>query len=277
MGKVPPCASHKLPSDLASASATKTGTSRNKKMRIISAAFVASILGTVAAFQAPRPAFAPNAQSKAISSTALSMAGTGPLNCRPIGIGSATPRTIVTNVDLEDVVETSDDWIKTRTGISQRHVLTHPKGDESDESIKTLSIQAAKNALEMSGLDAMDIDLVIVATSSPDDIFGDAPTVASAIGAKNAFAYDLTAACSGFMFGTVTAGQFLHNSGNTVNNAIVVGADALTRWVDWDDRNTCILFGDGAGAMVLTASEETGILGGAAHSNGEGSKDLNCL
>lgn len=246
-------------------------------MRIISAAFVASILGTVAAFQAPRPAFAPNAQSKAISSTALSMAGTGPLNCRPIGIGSATPRTIVTNVDLEDVVETSDDWIKTRTGISQRHVLTHPKGDESDESIKTLSIQAAKNALEMSGLDAMDIDLVIVATSSPDDIFGDAPTVASAIGAKNAFAYDLTAACSGFMFGTVTAGQFLHNSGNTVNNAIVVGADALTRWVDWDDRNTCILFGDGAGAMVLTASEETGILGGAAHSNGEGSKDLNCL
>ena len=140
-----------------------------------------------------------------------------------------------------------------------------------------MSIQAAKNALEMSGLDAMDIDLVIVATSSPDDIFGDAPTVASAIGAKNAFAYDLTAACSGFMFGTVTAGQFLHNSGNTVNNAIVVGADALTRWVDWDDRNTCILFGDGAGAMVLTASEETGILGGAAHSNGEGSKDLNCL
>ena len=79
------------------------------------------------------------------------------------------------------------------------------------------------------------------------------------------------------MFGTVTAGQFLHNSGSTVNNAIVVGADALTRWVDWDDRNTCILFGDGAGAMVLTASEETGILGGAAHSNGEGSKDLNCL
>eukprot|EP00562_Extubocellulus_spinifer_P003024 CAMPEP_0178488006 /NCGR_PEP_ID=MMETSP0696-20121128/9626_1 /TAXON_ID=265572 /ORGANISM="Extubocellulus spinifer, Strain CCMP396" /LENGTH=404 /DNA_ID=CAMNT_0020115739 /DNA_START=150 /DNA_END=1364 /DNA_ORIENTATION=- len=216
--------------------------------------------------------------SPSSSSSALSMATTGPLNCRPIGIGSAAPKNVVTNVDLESVVETSDEWISSRTGISQRHLLTHPTGDDSDETIKSLSIEAASNALEMSGLSPDDIDLIIVATSSPEDMFGDAPSVASALGCKNAFAYDLTAACSGFLFGTVTAGQFLHNSGNTIKNAIVVGADALSRWVDWEDRNVCILFGDGAGAMVLTACDEgdNGILGGASHSNGLGYKDLNC-
>ncbi len=251
-----------------------------------SAALCASLVfGCAAAFQplAFQPAkYSPkNDAATSSSTTALAMAATGPLNCRPIGIGSAAPKNIVTNKDLEAVVDTSDEWISSRTGISQRHLLAHPNADDDEEeaeTLKTLSIQAASNALEMSGLDPEDIDLVIVATSSPDDMFGDGPSVASALGCKNAFAYDLTAACSGFLFGSVTAGQFLHNSGNTIKNAIVVGADALSRWVDWDDRNVCILFGDGAGAMVLQAcdEEDNGILGGASHSNGEGYVNLNC-
>lgn len=219
----------------------------------------------------------------------LNMATSGPLSCRPIGIGSAAPRTIITNVDLEQVVETNDEWIRTRTGIAQRRVLTHPltvkdNEDENKESLVTLSCTAAQNALDMSGLNPEDVDLVICATSSPDDLFGDATTVAASIGCTNAFAFDLTAACSGFLFGLVTAGQFMDRKNSGVKNAIVVGADALSRWVDWDDRNSCILFGDGAGAMVLqgtaddddTAGETAGLLGYSAHSNGKGHQDLMC-
>jgi len=212
------------------------------------------------------------------------MVTTGPLNCRLKGIGSAAPKTIITNFDLESVVETSDEWISTRTGISQRHVLLHNNDDDSSnnkdrESIKTLAADAASQALEMSNIKAEDIDLVIVATSSPDDMFGDATSVAAALGCVNAVAFDLTAACSGFLFGSVTAGQFLDNKGNTYKNAIVVGADALSRWVDWDDRNSCILFGDGAGAAVFSVEDDTtapGILGSSAHSNGLGYEKLKC-
>jgi len=198
----------------------------------------------------------------------------GSLNCRPIGIGSAAPKKVVTNVDLESVVETSDEWISTRTGISARRVLVH-----EEETLSELSIQAAKNALEMSGVDPLSIDLVICASSSPDDLFGDATSIAATTGCTNAFAFDLTAACSGFLFSTVTAGNFMQTGG--VKNALVVGADALTRWVDWDDRNSCILFGDGAGAMVLTSDTDAdnagpGLLGYSAHSNGEGKVSLMC-
>jgi len=206
--------------------------------------------------------------------TALSMATSGALNCRPIGVGSAAPKTVVTNDDLENIVETNDEWISSRTGISQRRLLTHFKGEEGEEkeNLVTISQEAAANALEMSGLDALDIDMVICCTSSPDDMFGDATSIAAGIGCKNAVAFDITAACSGFLFGSVTAGQFLHNK--SIKNAIVVGADALSRWVDWDDRNSCILFGDGAGAVVYTASDEPGMLGYSAHSNGLGHDDL---
>jgi len=137
--------------------------------------------------------------------------------------------------------------------------------------VRDLAIRAAQGALESSGLSGEDIDMVIVASSSPEDMFGDAPAVAAAVGAKKAFAMDLTAACSGFLFSTVTAGQFLNNG--SAKNALVIGSDALSRWVDWTDRNTCVLFGDGAGAMVLTATEteaEAGLLGFEMHSNGEG-------
>lgn len=206
--------------------------------------------------------------------TALSMATSGALNCRPIGIGSAAPKKVVTNDDLENIVETNDEWISSRTGISQRRLLTHFNGEEGEEeeNLVTISQKAAASALEMSGLDALDIDMVICCTSSPDDMFGDATSIAAGIGCKNAMAFDITAACSGFLFGSVTAGQFIHNKG--IKNAIVVGADALSRWVDWDDRNSCILFGDGAGAVVYTASDEPGMLGYSAHSNGLGHDDL---
>jgi 3-oxoacyl-[acyl-carrier-protein] synthase III len=167
-------------------------------------------------------------------------------------------------------VETEDEWIRSRTGISQRRVLL------DQESIRALAIEAATSALTMAGVKAEELDLVIVATSSADDLFGDAPSIAAALGCStDTVAFDLTAACSGFLFGTVTASKFLQ--AGSQGKALVVGADALSRWVDWDDRNSCILFGDGAGAMVLSATADakgSGVLGYAAHSNGNGYADL---
>eukprot|EP00466_Bigelowiella_natans_P001419 jgi/Bigna1/77676/fgenesh1_pg.49_\ len=191
------------------------------------------------------------------------VAGKSLLKCQPIGSGSAAPIDRITNMDLEKQVNTSDEWIAQRTGISSRHVLT------GTERLSTLGAQAAENALQNAGVSGEDIDLVIVATSSPDDLFGDATSVAHQIGAKNAVAFDLTAACSGFMFGMITAGQYLDTG--FAKNAVVVGADALSRWVDWNDRNSCILFGDGAGAVVMRSvseSSKAGMLGFAMHSDG---------
>jgi 3-oxoacyl-[acyl-carrier-protein] synthase-3 len=122
-------------------------------------------------------------------------------------------------------------------------------------------VESARAALADSGVAASDIDLVIVATSSPDDLFGDAASVASAIGSHKAAAFDVTAACSGFLFGVVTASQFMHTG--AYKKVLVIGADALTRFLDWTDRGTCILFGDGAGAIVMEAtdsSEESGVV-----------------
>jgi 3-oxoacyl-[acyl-carrier-protein] synthase-3 len=215
-------------------------------------------------------AFVVKAKSGAFKPSTITAlkATSGSLGCRPIGIGSAAPATIITNDDLSGVVETSDEWIRTRTGIGQRRVL------QQGESIQALGSQAARQALAMSGLKASDIDLVICATSSPQDLFGDATSIAADLECDGAVAFDLTAACSGFLFGIVTAGHYLE--GSSVKNALVVGADALSRWVDWDDRNSCILFGDGAGAMVLTSDTDSpGVLGYSAHSNGKGYCDLN--
>lgn len=230
----------------------------------------------------------------------------GKLSARPIGIGSASPRTLITNLDLESVHDTTDEWIRTRTGIQSRRVLVHegtrgahPAGPADEaappvpETLRALGIEAARRALSMSGTSPLAIDLVICATSSPDDLFGDAPSIAHAVGCdpSRVVAFDLTAACSGFLFGIVTASQYLNYK---QGNALVIGADALTRWVDWDDRNSCILFGDGAGAMVLTTGgtatamsdgddgeqevdDGFGILGYAMHSNGGGYDDLKCM
>lgn len=223
-----------------------------------------------AAFVVSRPAATTTPLETTTATTTALKATSGSLGCRPIGIGSAHPSTIITNDDLSQVVDTSDEWIRTRTGIAQRRVLTQ------GESIQHLGTQAAKMALDMSGLDPDDIDLIICATSSPQDLFGDATSIAADLECTNAVAFDLTAACSGFLFGIVTAGHYLEGSSSSVKNALVVGADALSRWVDWDDRNSCILFGDGAGAMVLTADPDSpGVLSSSTHSNGKGYCDLN--
>lgn len=205
------------------------------------------------------------------SSSSLQMVAGGVLGGRCIGIGSATPSTVVTNLDLEKVVDTSDEWIRTRTGISQRRVL------QEGESLRDLSTQAAQQALKMSGKSPEDIDVVVCCCSSPDELFGDATSIAAGLGCgTNTMAFDLAAACSGFLFGVVTASQFLHSG--SASTVLVVGADALSRWVDWDDRNVCILFGDAAGAMVIERDMDTpGVLGYATHSNGEGWKELNCF
>lgn len=186
------------------------------------------------------------------------------LKCRPIGVGAYAGQQVLKNQIFETLVDTNDEWIKKRTGIGSRHVI------EQGSSLRDIAIEAAKRSIDNSGINAIDIDLVIVATSSPDDLFGDAASIASAIGASKAAAFDLTAACSGFVFGLVTASQFMHSG--AYKKTLVIGADALSRFLDWNDRGTCILFGDGSGAVLLEATdkiEDAGLLGFALHSDGE--------
>ena len=158
------------------------------------------------------------------------------------GSGSAAPQAVLSNAHLSEIVETSDEWINSRTGMKQRHIAS--KG----ESLSQLSAIAAQQAIAMAGINATDIDLIILATSTPDDLFGSACKVQGLIGATRAVAFDLTAACSGFLFALVTAAQFIRTG--TYQNVLIIGAEVLSRWVDWSDRTTCVLFGDGAGAVV---------------------------
>ena len=139
------------------------------------------------------------------------------------------------------------DRIRTRTGIATRRVVN------SDESLAELSGLAAERALDMAGWSADSLDLILLATSTPDDLFGSAPRLQARLGATHAAAFDLTAACSGFLFAVVTAAQYLRSG--AMRRILVVGADQLSRWVNWDDRRSCVLFGDAAGAVVLEASE----------------------
>ena len=164
------------------------------------------------------------------------------------GCGSATPSRSISNQDLGERVETSDEWIRTRTGIGARRVVG------ADESLSDLSLEAAVSALAMAGWSADSLDLILLATSTPDDLFGSAPRLQGSLGATNAAAFDLTAACSGFLFAVVTAAQYLRTG--AMRRILVVGADQLSRWVDWDDRRSCVLFGDAAGALVLEASDD---------------------
>ncbi len=186
-----------------------------------------------------------------------------------VGSGSACPAQRLTNDQLSNRVDTNDTWIQTRTGIGARHIISQ------EESLTALSSKAAKSAIKMANWDPNSIDLILLATSTPDDLFGSAPKIQSQIGAKNAVAFDLTAACSGFLFALVTADQFLKNG--TIKRAIVIGADQLSSFVDWDDRRTCVLFGDGAGAVALEAKEngEDGVLGFELKSDGERGECLN--
>jgi 3-oxoacyl-[acyl-carrier-protein] synthase-3 len=179
-----------------------------------------------------------------------------------IGTGSYLPQKIVTNADLEKSVETTSEWIVERTGINQRHIAAE------GELTSDLAAQAAKKALENSGLKAEEIELIIVATTTPDLTFpATATTIQAKIGAKAAFAFDIQAVCSGFVFALVTADNFIKSG--QVKNALVIGADKLSSIVDWKDRNTCVLFGDGAGAVVLQATDKDhGIIASSLHSDG---------
>lgn len=169
------------------------------------------------------------------------------------GAGSAAPVASLDNEGLSRIVETSDEWIVSRTGIRCRRLAS------PEESVSTLATQAAQQAIEMAGLDQMDIDLIVLATSTADDLFGSAGYIQGALGARKAVAFDLTAACSGFVFGLVTAAQFIRTG--VYQNVVLIGADVLSRWVDWSDRRTCVLFGDGAGAVVLQANDRDRLLG----------------
>lgn len=180
-----------------------------------------------------------------------------------IATGSHLPQKIVTNFDLEKTVDTTNDWIIERTGITQRHIAAE------GELTSDIATAAAKKALENSGLKIEEIDLIILATTTPDLTFpATATTVQAKLGAKNAFAFDIQAVCSGFVFAIATADNFIKSG--QVKNAIVIGADILSRIVDWKDRNTCVLFGDGAGAIILqaTAEENRGIIASDLHSDG---------
>ncbi len=177
-----------------------------------------------------------------------------------IGCGAAAPTNIVSNDALSKFVDTSDEWIASRTGIRQRHLA------ENGDSIVSLGAAAAQQALEMAGVAAADIDLVLLATSTPDDLYGSACLIQASIGANRAVAFDLSAACSGFVFGLVTASQFIQTG--SYQNILVIGADIHSRWVDWQDRNTCVLFGDGAGAVVLQAGDRENLLGFELRSDG---------
>ncbi len=181
---------------------------------------------------------------------------------RIIGTGSCVPEKIVTNFDLEKFLDTSDQWIVSRTGIRERRIAA------DDETTSDLATRAAERALAMAGLSAEDIDYIVVGT-----ITGDYPWPATAcvvqnnLGAKTAAAFDVSAACSGFVFALDTAARQIE--AGAVRRALVIGAEVLSRIIDWEDRNTCVLFGDGAGAVVLEASEgDQGVLSTHLHSDG---------
>ncbi len=184
------------------------------------------------------------------------------------GSGSAQLSVALSNEQLSSVVDTSDEWISSRTGIRQRHIAS------AADSIRSLGAEAAMGAIAQSGLEPADIDLVILATSTPDDLFGSACQIQHEIGATRAVAFDITAACSGFVFSLVTAAQFIRTG--AYRNVVVVGADILSRLTDWSDRRTCVLFGDGAGAVVMQRSEgRDRLLSFEMHSDGSLNSCLN--
>ncbi len=165
-------------------------------------------------------------------------------SCSVLSVGSYVPKRVLTNADLEKMVSTSDEWITTRTGIKERRIAA------DTETTSDLAANAAKLAIERAGISPEDIDLIIVATITPDYVFpATACIVQQKIGAKKAAAFDLEAACSGFIYGLEIGQQFIMS--RTYNTVLVIGAEKLSTIIDWSDRNTCVLFGDGAGAAIL--------------------------
>jgi len=185
---------------------------------------------------------------------------------RIVGTGGYLPPKVLTNADLEKMVDTNDQWIVERTGIRQRHVV------EGEETTVDLAFEAAKKAIEAAAINNSEIDLIIVATTTPNRVF---PSTACLLQEKldlhGCPAFDIQAVCTGFVYALSVADKFIKTG--TSKCALVVGAETLSRVVNWEDRTTCVLFGDGAGAVVLKASEETGILSTHIHADGQ-YKDL---
>ena len=180
------------------------------------------------------------------------------------GVGSALPKRVMTNDDLSKVVDTTHDWIVERTGIHARHIAGE------GETTRTLATAAAREALKAAGLDAREIDLIVLATSTPDNTFPATATLVQAdLGIRQGMAFDLQAVCSGFVYALTTADALLKTG--QAKAALVIGSETFSRILDWTDRTTCVLFGDGAGAFVLTAEEgegERGILASRLHADG---------
>ena len=190
----------------------------------------------------------------------------GRIHARIAGTGSYLPEKVLTNDDLAKLVDTSDEWIAARTGIRERHVAAE------GETTSDLAYQASLRALEAAGVEAGELDLIIMGTTTPDLIFPSAACLLQhKLGANGCPAFDVNAACSGFIYALTVADKFIRSG--AARTALVVGSETLTRMLDWSDRGTCVLFGDGAGAVVLKADTETGILSTHMHADG-GKKEL---
>ncbi len=189
-----------------------------------------------------------------------------PIMTQIIGTGSYLPERVVTNDDLAKTVDTTDEWIRDRTGIRQRHIAAE------GELTSDLAFNAANRALEAAGMVPQEIDMIIVGTTTPDHTFpATSARVQAMLNTGNGFAFDLQAVCSGFIYGLSVADNFIRMG--QINTALVIGAETMSRLIDWQDRNTCVLFGDGAGAVVLRGEEvaegeKRGVLSTHLHSNG---------
>ncbi len=187
---------------------------------------------------------------------------------RIAGTGSYLPEKILTNADLEHMVDTTDEWIFTRTGIRERHIAAE------GEFTSDLSTQAARQAIKAAGIQAQDIDLIIVATTTPDRVFpSTACLMQDKLGISGCPAFDIQAVCSGFVYAMATADSFIKSG--AAKCALVVGAETMSRITDWTDRSNCILWGDGAGAVIMTASDKLGILSSHLHADGSYTNLLN--
>ncbi|MEL0037239.1 MAG: beta-ketoacyl-ACP synthase III, partial [Gammaproteobacteria bacterium] len=183
------------------------------------------------------------------------------MNSKILGTGSYLPERILTNQELEEMVDTSHEWIVERTGIEQRHIAAE------DESVTDMAVSAARKAIAAAGVTTDDIELIIVATATPDSAFpSTACYVQRELGIKGPPAMDVSAACSGFIYALSVADQYIKTG--VYKHVLVIGAEKLSEVTDWEDRGTCILFADGAGAVVLGASEEQGIISTHIHSDG---------
>jgi len=181
---------------------------------------------------------------------------------RIAGTGGYLPERVLTNADLEKMVDTSDEWIRERSGIKRRHIAAE------DESASDMAVAAARKAIQAADISTNDIDLIIVATTTPDKVFpSTACIVQRRLELEKIPAFDVQAACSGFIYALDIANRFIQTKGATT--ALIVGSEVMSRLVDWTDRSTCVLFGDGAGAVILQASDKPGVISSHIHSDGK--------